>query len=1150
MASSHSRRGGGRGGGGHRGGRPPCIHCRHQNPNHDPDSCYRNPERQIIPPRQPSRNINPHRRNDLGNPGPGPRDNSFGPQRDRRSPFPAPEFIPASASVQPGATPSQQQNDSSLQISPVSTDTLNDVAGRLAVSEHAQRQVQDGVPIKDVQELPTKDLEAEKSKMITKYGLRTNFAQQSGRKVIANFLSIPKCPDKIYVYDVSMLRPHDQSGRPNPVKKQWDMLAILRECTLQNAAPSDSCKMLRDKLSQWVTDGTMVWSTLPLFSQGDPAAHPTAVELLETPLQYENECGTILTIQQINIKYRQTIQLNANVANTFFDNASSRFKDSTPNILVKGLNAFFARHARRQLAHPLLQTAQSPYISVGAAKTFHTQDPDANLTGALRAKHGFFLSVRPGVEETFINLTKATSPFIGDVTVQQFLSADTERSDNERQSCLRGVKVEITYRTNKDGGPSPRRQANSKFRFIKEIGRLVGDERSISRSKWPNSNVKSVADWYSSTSPYATDPEFPVNYQIIHTDRAVNVGKSAKDYPNETEWYPASALHIVGGQPFCGRLLAGQVTNMITAARTSPSNHRNILMGTGQGGGLHHFGFNDGTATATQNGLLDAGMAAGLQLTTVPARWIPNLMIQYGPPASNEASEAPVLAKDADWNLRESSFYRPVKMDALYVVNHAVGQSVNTALLRDKLMFHGVIASMDIRVAEQRENIQGNDPFWETKFASTIQELVRSVYKPVLLVILRDNNQERYASIKRVCDVQLGVPSVCVVPKNLQNPQSCSNIAMKFNIRLGGVNHVPVASSLQKLRNEGGGANTIVLGADVTHPSPGGPPATPSIAAVVGSVDDDFAIFPGSMRLQKSRKEDIVELTEMVKERLLAWAVRHDNKLPENVLLYRDGVSESQYDILRRRELPQIQIAMNLARNQLQGTIDGGQPTLDYTAKDNDDKASVDLAQRQKEVELCATYEVESYRRNAPMKLTYVVVTKRHNTRFYTDNGNDQIDRDKNQNVKPGLVVDGVITHPFQLDFYLQSHKPITGLGRSAHYTALRNEMSLAAVDLQDITHAFCFIYAKATKGVSYCAPAYYADRLCDRGRAYLRSRLLGRRELTSPEPAFDRRGETWAAYCDRITKATTKDPSHWNPRFGTAANPWHPDLDGSMFYL
>ncbi|KAI7198315.1 hypothetical protein KC324_g3853, partial [Hortaea werneckii] len=272
---------------------------------------------------------------------------------------------------------------------------------------------------------------------------------------------------------------------------------------------------------------------------------------------------------------------------------------------------------------------------------------------------------------------------------------------------------------------------------------------------------------------------------------------------------------------------------------------------------------------------------------------------------------------------------------------------------------------------------------------------------------------------------------------------------------------------------------------------------TPSVAAVVGSTDDEFMHFPGSMRLQRSRKEEIVELGDMVKERLIDWAMKHLDSdglptLPARMLFYRDGVSESQYAKLRSFEIPQIQKAFNWAQAYLEWCQAPRPAGVSLDPASNPWPAMMPPPQQPTDDD--EVRFVDNTRLNAspvPFQLTYVVVDKRHNTRFYptkeadiTKAYNGSI---ANRNVKPGLVVDQVIAHPYSFDFYLQSHQAVKGTARSAHYFVLQNEMGLTHDQLQQTTHDFCYAYARATKGVSYCAPAYYADRLCNRGRCYLR---------------------------------------------------------------
>ena len=65
------------------------------------------------------------------------------------------------------------------------------------------------------------------------------------------------------------------------------------------------------------------------------------------------------------------------------------------------------------------------------------------------------------------------------------------------------------------------------------------------------------------------------------------------------------------------------------------------------------------------------------------------------------------------------------------------------------------------------------------------------------------------------------------------------------------------------------------------------------------------------------------------------------------------------------------------------------------------------------------------------------------------------------------------------------------GTARPAHYTVLldeifRSEYGLnAASELEKLTHEMCYLYGRATKAVSICPPAYYADLVCTRARIH-----------------------------------------------------------------
>ena len=66
------------------------------------------------------------------------------------------------------------------------------------------------------------------------------------------------------------------------------------------------------------------------------------------------------------------------------------------------------------------------------------------------------------------------------------------------------------------------------------------------------------------------------------------------------------------------------------------------------------------------------------------------------------------------------------------------------------------------------------------------------------------------------------------------------------------------------------------------------------------------------------------------------------------------------------------------------------------------------------------------------------------------------------------------------------------GTTRPTHYYVVHDEIGFKADDLQGLTNAVSYMFARATKAVSLVSPAYYADLACERGRCYLHKLLQG----------------------------------------------------------
>ncbi|KAK0371987.1 RNA interference and gene silencing protein, partial [Colletotrichum limetticola] len=312
-----------------------------------------------------------------------------------------------------------------------------------------------------------------------------------------------------------------------------------------------------------------------------------------------------------------------------------------------------------------------------------------------------------------------------------------------------------------------------------------------------------------------------------------------------------------------------------------------------------------------------------------------------------------------------------------------------------------------------------------------------------LLVILPRQHTTLYGAVKSLADVQFGFHTICSVERKFlqNNTQIFANIGLKWNLKNGGNNHA-VKDTIDIVTS----GKVMIVGYDVTHPTnmPDDRSAAPSLVGMVASVDKDLGQWPAVAWEQPSRQEMLGdELTAHFKSRLLLWRQRNQNKLPEFIVIYRDGVSESQFTQVLEVELPM----MRKACDQL------------YPPKQRP-------------------------------KLAIIVSVKRHQTRFYP--ASEQNMDTKSRNIKNGTVVDRGVTQARTWDFFLTAHTALKGTARPAHYTVIMDEIfrekygvGASADQLEKLTHNICYLFGRATKAVSICPPAYYADIVCERARLH-----------------------------------------------------------------
>jgi len=183
-----------------------------------------------------------------------------------------------------------------------------------------------------------------------------------------------------------------------------------------------------------------------------------------------------------------------------------------------------------------------------------------------------------------------------------------------------------------------------------------------------------------------------------------------------------------------------------------------------------------------------------------------------------------------------------------------------------------------------------------------------------LLVSIPEENSFLYSAIKTPADTKYGIQTVVIQDKNAakinQNQGQhagrsdlglVANLALKFCGKAGGTCWALDRGGLEVIGND-----TMLVGLDVTHPSPGSRESAPSVVAIVANVDQQLSSWPGNLCVQKGRQEMVEKLTELMVERLRLWQKKHKNELPKKIIMFRDGVSEGQFSKVLNTEYPSM----------------------------------------------------------------------------------------------------------------------------------------------------------------------------------------------------------------------------------------------------
>ncbi|KAI0074057.1 Piwi-domain-containing protein [Panus rudis PR-1116 ss-1] len=655
-----------------------------------------------------------------------------------------------------------------------------------------------------------------------------------------------------------------------------------------------------------------------------------------------------------------------------------------------------------------------------------TNPEESKLPGGLVHLHGWFQSVRPAINKLLVNVNISNAvayrhgPLI-DLGIEFFMGMgkkvpdirDLQRiSEVDAQKLTRYVtNVKVTV--NVAGVKKPKAIKKvvlraGKFEFDKD-----GQLTTVAQHLW---------------SKYNQTTRFPDLF-------GVRLGNS-KDGPV----YPAEFCDVVPGQFFRKQLSPDQQAEFIRRAARNPSTQlRDIIDAIAGVPGKQVFDYADSAY------LKDVGMT----ISTTPMSLQGSII---KPPPIHFGSTGEVTPAQGRWNVTGAKLQLPA---APIKSRWALVNFDPTSSPRDMSKFvERLVTNLQKRGIDivKIEPMLGNSTDVETSLRMAAQRFARPGPAPdqplfpiFFLIVLPSSAATVKQQVKHFLTVTRSIPTQCIrggkwnSRKNMSSDnaldQYCNNLALKINVKLGGVNStVPLLNKYL--------INTMVVGCDVSHPAPG-ERGKPSIASLVASVNETASYYTSQVSLQEPRVEIISNLDKMLQVAIndyRQFVTKGDNRpfALNHVIVFRDGVSEGEHQQVQEQEVQMI------------------------------DKLLMDFSKTFKQPRVA---------------LTYLIVTKRHHVRFFPQHilnaASTSGNQAANENCGAGLVIDDNIVQNKNHDFFLLSHQGLIGTSRPAHYFVLRNDMNASISALENVAYYLCHVYASATRSVSIPAPVYYADLAC-----------------------------------------------------------------------
>lgn len=281
----------------------------------------------------------------------------------------------------------------------------------------------------------------------------------------------------------------------------------------------------------------------------------------------------------------------------------------------------------------------------------------------------------------------------------------------------------------------------------------------------------------------------------------------------------------------------------------------------------------------------------------------------------------------------------------------------------------------------------------------------------LILCVVGKDNSDCYATIKKL-SFERAIATQVVVLRTLRANNLLSiatKVAVQMCCKIGGIPwHVRIPED-----------NLLMIGYDVAKDTID---KNKMYGALVASMVIDGRVQYFSCVNERAKGDDMNNnVGENIIKGVREYARLAAGSLPGQILVYRDGVGDGQMGTIKETEVALVKAKLNAFYGQ-------------------------------------TTYT-----------LTYIVVSKRINTRLFLEN---------NANPEPGTVVDDVITLPERYDFYLISQLSRHGTVSPTRYDVLLNETTWKPNQIQRLTYISTHLYYNWAGTVRVPAVCKYASKL------------------------------------------------------------------------